>query len=54
MNGTKSKYVKQPPKDLDLPPADVELFTSQVSDMALNLTKKYLHNATCDNHQTAL
>lgn len=54
MNGTKNKYVKRSPKDLDLPPPDVELFTSQVSDTAPNLTKKYLHDTTCDSGQTAL
>lgn len=38
MSGTKSRYAKQSPKELDLPLGDAELFISQISDMAPRLT----------------
>lgn len=38
ISGTKSKYAKQSPKELDLPLHDAELFASQISDMATHLT----------------
>lgn len=41
-------------KCIDSHPSDAELFNSQVNDMAPSLTKKHLHNSTCNSEQTTM